>query len=728
MRQFPPREPPPERRPGRFRRDMPRPEGAFERLLRRRPERDPAPLIIGGTIAFLALVIVVVLLFSSLFGGGGNGDGGFSDDETTIDIAPGIRGRVAETPPLPPGLTALSQFVEFEAEESVPVTIGLPLIGGTPEDPSGMGFYEHLDGRWQRIGDVSVREIEGRTVAEGDFEVVPQNLAVLRVLPQTYQVAGSLPQGATLHADARVNILNPRDYIPAGDGSVQGQATDVPRPEGTLVLPTIVGSGTDTAAVVDDILADESLRAQHVQQIASLVQNGNFDGIDLEYSAVDPDLAGEFTSFVKALAENLHGAGKRLSLTLPPPTQQRQAYQWEELGREVDMIRILPIADPIAYWETMPGAISRVVEDVESNKVMLVLNPYSIEGTGDVSRPIGYQQAMALAAEAAVREPPPDNIRPGNAVRIVARNLDESEGASPMRWDDEAAAVSFALGGTERRRIFVENKFSVAFKLEIVQAYRLAGVAVADASAESDVANVWPTVNNFVETATANLVRPNETNLAPSWQADAGDIGAGTGTTVTWTAPNAGTYNITLIVSDGERRFGRRLAVEVKPGEGTTPTPIITFPPESPTPVETPTPAPTSASPGATPGGLAVQVGKRAASSEEGPFVDPLTVELGGEDSVPVTFRIVIDNDSNVPVTIESVVDSMPGASCDAEGDTLAPDDGDRGEVVDTGDDAAVCTYTVDVSESVENQVVVTVTDEDGNSGTDRDTATVNVS
>jgi hypothetical protein len=50
---------------------MPRPEGPFERLLRQRPQRDPAPIIIGGTIAFLAIVIVLVFLFSSILGGGG---------------------------------------------------------------------------------------------------------------------------------------------------------------------------------------------------------------------------------------------------------------------------------------------------------------------------------------------------------------------------------------------------------------------------------------------------------------------------------------------------------------------------------------------------------------------------------------------------------------------------------------------------------------------------------
>ena len=110
MRQDPPREPPD--RPSR--RETPRPERPFDRLLRRRPERDPAPIIIGGTIAFLAVVIVLVIVASSVLGGD-DGDGG-----DTFDIAPGITGRLAQIPALPPGLQAVSQYIEFDLDEDSP--------------------------------------------------------------------------------------------------------------------------------------------------------------------------------------------------------------------------------------------------------------------------------------------------------------------------------------------------------------------------------------------------------------------------------------------------------------------------------------------------------------------------------------------------------------------------------------------------------------------------------
>ncbi len=727
MSNMPPREPPPERRqdprtPGRFRRDMPRPEGPFDRLLKRRPERDPAPIIIGGTIAFLAVVIIIVLLFSSVFGGGSDGgnDGSNVGADGTIDIAPGIRGRRAQIPALPPGLAALSDYVEFQAEEDTPVTIGLPLTSDPGEDAAGLGFYTHFDGRWQRQADVTIKELQGKTVGEGDFTTVPKNLAVLRVLTQTYQVAGSLPSGATLHPDARANIINPRDYSPASDGSVQGTKTDVAA-QGALVMPTIVGSGSDTAAVVNDILSQEDLRSQHVQAITDLVKNAGVDGVDLEYSAVDVDLSGEFTDFVKGLSDALHTDSKRLSLTLPPPTNQRQAYEWDKLGDAVDIIRILPIADPVAYWETMPAALNQVTKDVDPGKVMLVVSPFSIQGTGDVTQLMGYQQAMVQAAEAVVREPQADEIKPGSTVKLVARNLDEGEGASPLRWSDDAAAISYAIGGTERRRIFIENKFSVGFKLELVQAYGLGGVAVSDASAQSDVANIWPTVNDFVQSNTVSLVRPNDSMLLPSWQVDAGDVGAGAGTSATWVAPGQGTYNVTLIVSDGDRRFGRKLPIEVKEGEEASPTPLVTFPPEAtptPEPTETPTPAP----------GVTIEVFVSADGDDEGSL--PTNDEITSPGS-QVKYEVTIDNDSDVPVTITDITDKWYGAiDCGGVvGTVLDANDGDGPLGFDGGSDQVVCTFTqaapFTFTEPVTNETVVTAEDEEGNSDSDSDGATI---
>ena len=725
MRRPPPRDKPPSRR---FRRDLPRPEGPFDRLLRRRPERDPAPIIIGGTIAFLVVVILLVVGLSSLFGGG---DGGSANDDVR-DFGGGVEGRLtSQIPALPPGLDQVSDYYQFslDAEEQLNVSgFALPL-SETIDDPAGLGFYSFGEDRWRRLADVKVVQ-RGR--AEGEFSEIPANLVVLRVLSQPYQVAGSLPPGGTLHPDAKITIVSPRDYVPAQDGSISGTATAIPPERTFLLIPTIVGSGADTANVVNDILADEGRRDAHLQAIIALVNDAGLDGIDLEYSSVDVDLEPEFTEFVITLADRL--GEKRLGLTLPPPNnQQRQAYDWKELGKAVDLIKVLPIADPIAYWETMPSAISQIVEDVDAAKVMLVISPYSIEGVGDITRPIGYLQAMVMAAEAVVREPVnPDDIKPGATVKLVAKNLDQAEGASQLRWDEDAAAVRYDVGGTEHRRIVIENSFSVSFKLEIAQAYRLGGIAVSDASSQSDVANVWPVINEVIRSATVTLIRPNETSLLPVWQApDGGDFGAGAGTTATWVAPKQGPHGILLVVSDGDRRFARKTVVDVKKGPDTTPAPLITFAPITPTPAPSPVATPTAVATPTPRPTLPAEMGVRVDGDDGGETASNDEVTSAGST---VTYYVIIDNDSPTKVKVSSLIDDKhPSITCKTAGGAptvigieLDPDDGDGpGDVDPDGLDAVSCTYQVTApatpSTPVKNTVTTTVQSADGQIGTDFD-------
>jgi spore germination protein YaaH len=714
-----------------LRRDLPRPEGPFERLLKQRPERDPAPIIIGGTIAFLAIVIILVFVFSSVLSGGGGGGG---DDGDTIQVAPGITARLASMPGLPPGLAAASAYYELETEESNPVTIALPITINVSGD-AVLGFYSFSEDRWQRVAESTVMPAQefasqgcqssenatgGNLVSCGAFSGVPENLAVLQVIAQTYTVAASIPAGGTLHADAHPNIVSPRDFTPATNGSIVGEATPFTPAEGVQLMPTIVASSSDTAAVVDDILADENLRAQHVQQIATLVQDSGFNGIDLEYSDVDPDLEGEFTAFVSALADSLHREGGRLSLTLPPPGDQSSAYDWEKLGEVVDYIKVLPIADPVSYWDNMPAGIGRLAEDVPPQKILLVVNPFSIE-SGDSARALGYQRAMLLASQAAVREPDnPEDIVPGATVRLVAENLDESEGATTLHWDNDSSTVTFQLGGTDRRKIYIENSYSVAFKLELVQAYGLGGVAVSDGSAESDVANIWGRVNELVVTSTVALRRPSDTMLQPIWQApDGGDLGAGAGTAATWIAPQSGTYNVVLVVSDGDRRFGQRIAIQVNEGEEASPSPIETFAPETEEPTPTPTAEPTD-------GEFRIEVGVVADGNDEGTsFSNDEHVTPGST----LTYLVTFDNDFDVPVTITNLEDLFNGAAdcltaggTDIVGIVIPPDDGDGplGPLeLDGGADEVQCTYDLSAPAEVGTyEVSVRGTIEDTDSGT----------
>jgi hypothetical protein len=109
----------------------------------------------------------------------GDGIGDCSSDGPEINIAPGMSGRLAEMPPVPEGLEALTQYIEFDADYSDTETvIGMPLKEPVA-DATGLWWYSYDNGEWLRL-DVAVLLVQAGTTAEGDFEAIPASLVILR--------------------------------------------------------------------------------------------------------------------------------------------------------------------------------------------------------------------------------------------------------------------------------------------------------------------------------------------------------------------------------------------------------------------------------------------------------------------------------------------------------------------------------------------------------------------
>jgi hypothetical protein len=150
--------------------------------------------------------------------------------------------------------------------------------------------------------------------------------------------------------------------------------------------------------------------------------------------------------------------------------------------------------------------------------------------------------------------------------------------------------------------VWIENEFSVAFRLDVVERHGLGGVAVAQAQQDDALPDVWAAVRAYVESGAYDLRRPYGPYLLPCWRASDGQIdGYESGCwaptlaadgSATWHVPaGPGVYDVSLVVSDGTVFVGQQLAVRVAaPGESAAPaaeTPL-------PTPAATDTPAATA--------------------------------------------------------------------------------------------------------------------------------------
>jgi hypothetical protein len=222
-------------------------------------------------------------------------------------------------------------------------------------------------------------------------------------------------------------------------------------------------------------------------------------------------------------------------------------------------------------------------------KVALVVSRASYEKSSDGLRPMPLREALSLATVMEVRT---STIAPNSSVVIVGKNIFQDDGATGLRWDDVAFAVSFAYPGRGgQRTVWMENSFSLSFKIDFAKRMGLGGIAIEDVGLDSAAAAFWDPLKIFVETGNVALSQPNGVLLRPVWQSQAGSIEPTQKGNVVWRAPpQPGSYDVTLIVSDGVVRAMQKVVIDVKAPTAATTTGGGTTAPASGTAVPTRTP------------------------------------------------------------------------------------------------------------------------------------------
>jgi hypothetical protein len=440
-----------------------------------------------------------------------------------------------------------------------------------PADERNLALYTYQDGEWRRLGPATLTS-DG-TAAQGEVSSLPENVAVLRRATLAVQVAGWLPPDAELDpvAAGTLSMLHPLDFVPAADGILLGAARPRPPDSSLRVVPTVRALGPPESEAVNTVMASPDLRQAHINDILRVIGDNSYDGIDIDYRALSPDLGGDFTQFVVALADALHRDGRALTLTLPLPVREAAGwnvgpYDWPALSQAVDAIKLAPEPDQSLYYQRMEEVLGFLTQQVDSSKLMLVVSPFSHEKGGEGIQALLLSQAMGLASTVVPRTE--GDIRPQESVTIVGPNIYQDEGASGVFWDDEALAVTFSYPGEGgARTVWIENSFSVGFKLDLARRFQLGGVAVEDVSLSAAGPDIWRPIQELAESGKVTLVRPNGSLLKPHWEASEGTLDGGAQGAVGWTAPGPGTYEVTLVISDGVVRVGQRLSLEVQAEE-----------------------------------------------------------------------------------------------------------------------------------------------------------------
>jgi hypothetical protein len=214
----------------------------------------------------------------------------------------------------------------------------------------------------------------------------------------------------------------------------------------------------------------------------------------------------------------------------------------------------------------MPDILAYLTEGIDPAKIVLTVTPWASEKSSEGVRRLLLTEAMATAGQMRIGNSEQELVTNTN-VDITGINIDGSEQLTGMVWDPNVACVSYTYKLNGGRTVWIENFFSVGFKLEYIARYKLGGVAVEDASSYVYLGNIWPALEPFVTSGQPVLMQPNDADLAPVFEVTRGTIAPGTHLgVVTWTTPaEAGPQTIHLTLSDGVALFESEFPVVVQP-------------------------------------------------------------------------------------------------------------------------------------------------------------------
>jgi len=183
---------------------------------------------------------------------------------------------------------------------------------------------------------------------------------------------------------------------------------------GTRIVPTIQNyvDGRFNGPLVASLLSTSAGRETHAEELTRLAVMNAFDGIDIDYEGLPATARLDFTSFVSVLSSKLHGAGKKLSVTVHAKTSDTQNWNgpgsqdWVSIGNLADSVKIMSYdyhwstsdageIAPLAWLESVAGYAASVMP---AAKIMMGIPWYGYDWQGRVGKTVVHKSALALAA------------------------------------------------------------------------------------------------------------------------------------------------------------------------------------------------------------------------------------------------------------------------------------------------------------------------------------------
>lgn len=235
--------------------------------------------------------------------------------------------------------------------------------------------------------------------------------------------------------------------------------------------------------ISDSILSDPNLRSYAVQNIAAIVREKDFDGVDLDFEAVSASCRDFYPAFVRELKAEL-GAGYIVSISVTSRNSDSQTwkdgYDYAALAEAADRVLVMFYDQhysggepgPIAGADWVEEGIQYLLQYIPASKLHVGLGAYGRNWPeGSTATTVYMDSAEPFAAE-----------------KGATIQRDPDAGTPWFEYVDENGV---------RHEVWYEDAQSLCQKAALVKKYNLAGIALWRMGFPPD--DVWQAIVNTVK-------------------------------------------------------------------------------------------------------------------------------------------------------------------------------------------------------------------------------------
>jgi hypothetical protein len=554
-----------------------------------------------GALVLVAAVVVALVLPASpvrVIGRGGS--------EQSAGQGVSARSR-SDLPALPRGLTAVSRLYDLSVPNGLGGTQMIEIaLNGHVDDGKNLAFYAYEDTTWKRLAPATLTS-DGKS-AFGELPYPPRSVAVLRSTATARSLglivsAGQVPEARALTGSSVVAVR----------GGVLGKdAKAVTLYEGGLAPAVKAANGKPVYLLVEagaEFGGGSPLGGDLAASMVATAKASGASGVLIDLGSLPNAQREGVSRFSADLSARLRAERLGFLIAVPAAGRDGGAYDWKALLGVADGLWLMPRVDAAMYYSDVNATLDGARDaGVDLARVALVLDRRSQETVPGQRSMLSRKDALSLAS--AIQRSADSGIGGSVTVSLSAPFLAGSGGG--LHWDEVAKAVGFLFTeGGKPHAVWVENRFSAAFRLDLANGAGLGGVVVDQAEADETLADVFEAATAFAQGASLKLERPFGPYLVPCWEALGGGAIEGASAcweqsrpapSAVWRAPKTGgVYTVRLVVSDGVVFIGQELSLRVsasglaEPGGGLTATP--TAPNAAPATPGQPTPRPAGGPP-----------------------------------------------------------------------------------------------------------------------------------